>query len=220
MELQDKEELFADLFAYRIYLQDIYENEIDIIKKLKIKLYYLNIPLSSTNSILLEFYQFYNIPIYETDIENARVFLIFNTETNLNNSNINTETNLNNYINANNNINNINNILVNRILSRLISHNGIYNITELLTNNNPRQETDSENETINENEFNSNFQVFKYKKNELETETNVCSICIDEFQEEQEIIKLSCNHIFHYNCIKSYLLNYNNKCPLCRNSCI
>ena len=47
----ENEELFADLFAYRVYLEDIYDNENDIIKKLKIKLYYLNIEISKIGKI-------------------------------------------------------------------------------------------------------------------------------------------------------------------------
>ena len=43
-----------------------------------------------------------------------------------------------------------------------------------------------------------------------------CAICIDKFEKENEIIKLNCNHIYHKDCIKNYLLNYNNKCPMCR----
>ena len=89
----ENEELFADLFAYRVYLEDIYDNENDIIKKLKIKLYYLNIEISNINQILVQFYQFYNIPITQEQIENAQVFLIFNNN------------------NSNNNINNNNNIV-------------------------------------------------------------------------------------------------------------
>ena len=43
-----------------------------------------------------------------------------------------------------------------------------------------------------------------------------CAICIDKFEKENEIIKLNCNHIYHKDCIKNYLLNYNNKCTMCR----
>lgn len=197
----NKEELFADLFAYRIYLEDIYQdNETEIIKKLKIKLYYLNIHISNVNQLLLEFYQYYNINITTEEIENARAFLIFN----------NNETN-------NNEINN-NNILINRIISRLNVYNGIYNINDLIMNINNQNEEEA-NQTITENDFNNSFIAYKYT-NKNTNEITECSICIDTIQEEQEVIKLSCNHIFHHKCIKSYLLNYNNKCPLCRTSCI
>lgn len=201
MEL-NKEELFADIFAYRIYLQDIYENERDIIKKLKIRLYNSNVEISYINSFLFEFYQFYNIPISQEEIENAHAFLIFNTN---NNNNENTTNNNN---------------AINRILSRLHVYNGLFNIHELLNNINVNQ-NETENETINENDFNNNFEIFEYKKTkEDETETDECSICIDTIQEGQEVVKLPCKHLYHSSCIKSYLLNYNNKCPLCRNSCM
>ncbi len=47
---------------------------------------------------------------------------------------------------------------------------------------------------------------------------NDCAICIDKFKIGNEVVKLPCNHLFHVNCIKSYFLNYNNKCPMCRSN--
>ncbi len=92
----------------------------------------------------------------------------------------------------------------------------IKNINNINVNQN-----ETENETINENDFNNNFEIFEYKKTkEDETETDECSICIDTIQEGQEVVKLPCKHLYHSSCIRSYLLNYNNKCPLCRNSCM
>ncbi|KAF3338956.1 E3 ubiquitin-protein ligase RING1-like protein [Carex littledalei] len=44
-----------------------------------------------------------------------------------------------------------------------------------------------------------------------------CVICMDEMctQDEAEITKLPCDHLFHKNCIGLWL-NSNNTCPLCR----
>jgi len=50
----------------------------------------------------------------------------------------------------------------------------------------------------------------------ISEENNECSICMEELKINTEGIKLKCNHIYHKNCIKSYLLNYDYKCPLCR----
>ena len=44
------------------------------------------------------------------------------------------------------------------------------------------------------------------------SEENLCSICIDSL-ENDKILKLECNHIFHLECLKKVK---NNKCPLCR----
>ena len=48
------------------------------------------------------------------------------------------------------------------------------------------------------------------------TENNTCSICMEDLKIDTEATKLNCNHLYHPDCIKSYLLNYDYKCPLCR----
>ena len=40
-----------------------------------------------------------------------------------------------------------------------------------------------------------------------------CVICLDNIKNNQEIVKLKCNHIFHYTCLSKIK---NNLCPLCR----
>lgn len=57
------------------------------------------------------------------------------------------------------------------------------------------------------------------------SENNDCAICGLDLNEKFQI-KLSCNHIFHYECLlktftqnikyESYSNNYKNKCPYCR----
>lgn len=44
-----------------------------------------------------------------------------------------------------------------------------------------------------------------------------CSICLEDFKEDDEIITLPCNknHIFHAQCILEWLPQ-NNACPLCK----
>lgn len=46
---------------------------------------------------------------------------------------------------------------------------------------------------------------------------SVCPICCDQFQNSDEIVILSCNikHIFHPDCVKSWL-DKNDTCPLCK----
>lgn len=53
-------------------------------------------------------------------------------------------------------------------------------------------------------------------KNMNESTNNTCFICLDNFQEKDEIIILSCKHNFHYICIENWLKNHSNKCPTCR----
>jgi hypothetical protein len=45
-----------------------------------------------------------------------------------------------------------------------------------------------------------------------------CSICLDSYKEGDDVSILKCNHIFHKNCIQTYLKEYNHKCPLCKKS--
>jgi len=41
-----------------------------------------------------------------------------------------------------------------------------------------------------------------------------CQICLGDFDENSDVVKLECNHIFCETCIKTYLETYNNICPL------
>lgn len=43
-----------------------------------------------------------------------------------------------------------------------------------------------------------------------------CTICTDDFQNGERLSILRCSHIFHANCLKRWLENYQNSCPLCR----
>ena len=185
------EELYNELISYKIYLDDIYNNEIDIIRRLKIKVYELGYNISEINEILYNFYRYYEIPDITMDmITNATIYL---------------------YTRPDN---------TNELMMRLISHMNIRSelintFSDLININTSRginrdiEEPDDN--KLNEEEFN-NLEV-----NILEEDIdNDCSICIDNLKKGNEIIKLGCNHIFHKKCIKSYLLNYDNKCPLCR----
>jgi len=154
----NNEELFSDLFAYRFALLDYYENnEREIIKKLKIKLFEWNYQQSQINELLFDFYRFYSIEITLEEIENANV-LVYMPELNYRNS--------------------------------------IFQLLTLLTSNIAKLPIEILNETID----------------------NDCAICIDKLKKGNEIVKLPCNHLFHVDCIKSYFLNYNNKCPMCRSN--
>tara|TARA_B100001094_G_C18175480_1_gene797639 strand:+ start:2287 stop:2820 length:534 start_codon:yes stop_codon:yes gene_type:complete len=62
----------------------------------------------------------------------------------------------------------------------------------------------------------------------LTNQEHLCYICsqtfiLNDLNHDQLIIKTSCNHFFHYNCLKMAILNiksYQNKreCPYCRNN--
>ena len=45
---------------------------------------------------------------------------------------------------------------------------------------------------------------------------NNCSICLEEFKNQDILKKLNCNHIFHKDCLEPWINNNNLNCPLCR----
>ncbi len=47
-------------------------------------------------------------------------------------------------------------------------------------------------------------------------EKKKCTICLDNFENKDRIINLSCLHMFHSACIRKWLKK-NNTCPICKN---
>ena len=45
--------------------------------------------------------------------------------------------------------------------------------------------------------------------------TQVCSICLEDFQKDDIIKRLPCKHIMHKECGKKWL-KVNKRCPICR----
>ena len=51
----------------------------------------------------------------------------------------------------------------------------------------------------------------------LETKLDTgCSICMGNLDVGEQVSELKCSHVFHTDCIKPYLEQYNYKCPVCR----
>ena len=67
---------------------------------------------------------------------------------------------------------------------------------------------------LNEDQFNK-LDTFYYKDKCCEC-SDECLICIENFENDSELLKLNCNHVFHKKCIKNWICNENNKCPICR----
>tara|TARA_B100001123_G_C15337008_1_gene1033251 strand:- start:2973 stop:3407 length:435 start_codon:yes stop_codon:yes gene_type:complete len=68
----------------------------------------------------------------------------------------------------------------------------------------------SKNKRITKNNF-YNLKEIKYSDAICE----MCVICHDKFNKNENLVMLDCTHKFHKNCIKKWLCKYNNKCPLC-----
>lgn len=72
------------------------------------------------------------------------------------------------------------------------------------------------NETMTLEQVNS-IPCQRFSELELENKcSESCSICQESYENEDNIIKLECNHIFHKECLENWLLNYNCVCPICR----
>ncbi|KAJ4840963.1 hypothetical protein Tsubulata_018157 [Turnera subulata] len=54
------------------------------------------------------------------------------------------------------------------------------------------------------------------QQQEEEEEEDVCSVCLCEFGEAEEITTLRCNHHFHKVCIDRWFTSGREICPLCR----
>lgn len=57
-------------------------------------------------------------------------------------------------------------------------------------------------------------KTFK-KKDTPQGEEEQCTICITEFEDGEEIRELPCKHIFHPNCIDTWIVQ-NSHCPICK----
>jgi len=42
-----------------------------------------------------------------------------------------------------------------------------------------------------------------------------CSICLGSYADGDEVRKLNCGHVFHQHCVDVWLLQHQNRCPLC-----
>ena len=229
--MTEYEELYNDLFARRIYYQDIYNNELHIIKELKIFLLNSNINPIHINQRLYEFYQYFNIDVTFEMIQQAIIFGIIHTineensndESNEENNEENNEDNneeTNEETNENNNEENnntsipqirfYNTNLMNLLLSRINILNTTY---ENQLNNNMTPYQPFQDVLITTDDI----DIEKLKINKLKNNLNInCSICISSLIKDDEIIKTKCNHTFHKDCIIKYLKEYSNKCPICR----
>lgn len=163
--------------------------QIDVIKQLTLN---NELTIEKNNNILI---------LKNDDIILVEVLddiLNLNLNNNLNNSFLNLEYNL---LDTNDDFDNLNNLI---------------DFLELLDELN-NDDNLSQNQTLNINEFN-NLTKTKYEFIKNETTYNICQICQDEqeFKDDDELLILPCKHLFHYNCLKKWLLEYNNSCPLCR----
>ena len=64
-------------------------------------------------------------------------------------------------------------------------------------------------------------KIYKFEENENENKELNCSICLGDFELEEEIVILSCKHEFHKLCAQQWFrenIGKNQTCPNCRNN--
>ena len=166
-----------------------------------------------------------------------------NLNNNLNDNNLNNnnnDNNLNNNNNDNNNLNNdnnriiyINNNFMNRINNFIRYNNYNYN------NDNNQEYNDMPVPRLNPGLLIQAINIIlppqnpamlepvkvvlddeclkELKERVLEEKIEgMCMICFDEFNVEQTVLELPCDHLYHKDCIVPYFEEHSNKCPTCR----
>jgi hypothetical protein len=124
------------------------------------------------------------------------------------------------------NIRNINNNYDNNrnILSNIVENTNVCNMVSLFVTNymdNSNIINDDNNNIINQEnkeykENNSiNLYIFSELDEEIRKKCESCSICFENFKENEIVNITKCIHIYHENCINEWLKR-NKTCPLCR----
>ena len=118
------------------------------------------------------------------------------------------------YINNNTNYTNIDDIYFNYLAPLplfILSVCSVYGLCYLFNKiKSFNKNDDSLNESINIDSLNTLIVCDELPENN-------CSICLEEFKNEDILKKLTCDHIFHKDCLQPWINNNNNKtCPLCR----
>ena len=63
--------------------------------------------------------------------------------------------------------------------------------------------------------FTKRTQTASSENDEEEEEADKCTICLSEFEAEEDVRRLPCMHLFHVECVDQWL-GQNKRCPICR----
>ncbi len=194
---------YDDLFAYRLQLLDQTTDEYVIINRFKIKLLADGVKEEELNDYVYNFYLIYDIPITMGEIEQVPLqspFSEFVTQEYESNESGSEEDESQEPAQPVH-------------IDMQTSIEDLYNILTFLQNvmNNVNPQMEDVVVTTDEKSLDK-IKTLKISKDMNEK----CTICMDEMKEGEEYYNLTCKHIFHIDCIKEYLLNYNHQCPLCK----
>ena len=204
------------LYALKIYYEDEYSDEYQIIIKLKLALLNNGMTENDANNRLYEFYDSFGSNIDISVFANIELTQPVTIQMNDNNDDDeddeeNDDEDDENIINHDLQIISINhitfNIANNNDQIQYISNNNL--LFGILTHN--ILQTDDVVSSLCEEDIS--------KLNKYELKDNLkdkCAICIDSMETTQEVIELDCKHIYHSQCIIEYFTKYNYKCPCCK----
>lgn len=65
-----------------------------------------------------------------------------------------------------------------------------------------------------------NFDWISYSGGALLNEEVECAICLSKIGDDDEIRELRCDHLFHRNCLDTWLSYGHTTCPLCRHNLV
>lgn len=203
---------YDDLFAYRLQLLDHTSDEYVVINRLKTKLLADGVMDNELNEYVYNFYLIYDIPITMAEIENVPIqspfseFVTQHYEYNSVSENSGTENS------EEEEEDDIHPPVVQ--IDMRTSVEDLYNLLNFLQNvMNSAGNHSMEDVTVTTDEK----SLDKIQKKKITKEmSEKCTICMDDMKEGEEYYNLTCRHIFHIDCIKEYLLNYNHMCPLCK----
>ena len=144
------------------------------------------------------------------NINNTYSYSFFsNNQSNINFQNLNTYSN---FVNINNISTDSNNSLLNTVRTLL---NTTFNNFQTVFNGENIFDTSDVIVTLNKDSL-DNLESIKYKDIQNDNKMSKCTICLEEFEDDDENIVLKCNHNYHANCIKEWLSKHSYKCPICR----
>tara|TARA_B100001094_G_scaffold315390_1_gene355336 strand:+ start:1867 stop:2358 length:492 start_codon:yes stop_codon:yes gene_type:complete len=85
-----------------------------------------------------------------------------------------------------------------------------------ITNTNRRRRNNLNQRLLNEPTYNpDDIEKKEIKYNNEIHHDRECTICLEEYQENDELYQLQCDHYYHKECINDWLLKHQT-CPLCR----
>lgn len=70
-------------------------------------------------------------------------------------------------------------------------------------------------DTIERYTFPHKYKQVKRSTDDTEDNTEKCTICLSEFEDDEDVRRLPCMHLFHIECVDQWLAT-NKRCPICR----